>query len=278
MLKRKIEDKLVNGFRLKAHNLSSPSGKRRVRVLLPKNYEMKRESYPVVYMLDGQNLFFDEESYSKYSWRVSECLNEYPDLAEFLIVAIDNGADRLHEYSPWELDSNYSFLQYPLGGGGIAHAKFIINTVKNFIDENYRTLPEAENTAIVASSLAASLASFIGIEYQYKIGALGLFSLNNFLFEKSFIRYVAGKELNVKQRIYLQVGTDELTSEDSTEDEKIKSRQDYLNASLNYIKILLNKDFPHENIDFHIYANEKHHEKFWSKHLAECFRYISADW
>lgn len=47
------------------------SGKRRVRVLLPDTYSTQTvQRYPVVYFHDGQNVFFDAESYSGHSWRV----------------------------------------------------------------------------------------------------------------------------------------------------------------------------------------------------------------
>ena len=47
------------------------SGKRRVRVLLPDTYSTQPvQRYPVVYFHDGQNVFFDAESYSGHSWRV----------------------------------------------------------------------------------------------------------------------------------------------------------------------------------------------------------------
>ncbi len=37
---------------------------RRVRVLLPKNYETDTDRrYPIVYFHDGQNIFYDKEAY-----------------------------------------------------------------------------------------------------------------------------------------------------------------------------------------------------------------------
>ncbi len=44
---------------LHEHSLEVPymQEKRRVRVLLPSNYESETTHYPVVYMHDGQNIF-----------------------------------------------------------------------------------------------------------------------------------------------------------------------------------------------------------------------------
>ena len=52
---------------MKTHELEVPyTGKlRRVRVLLPKNYETDTDrSYPVVYFHDGQNVLYSKESLS----------------------------------------------------------------------------------------------------------------------------------------------------------------------------------------------------------------------
>ena len=37
---------------------------RRVRIYLPQHYETSNKRYPVLYMHDGQNVLYDEESYS----------------------------------------------------------------------------------------------------------------------------------------------------------------------------------------------------------------------
>ncbi|VTS31507.1 alpha/beta hydrolase-fold protein [Streptococcus pseudoporcinus] len=62
---------------LKTHFFALPytKKKRRVRVLLPNNYSEKNAvNYPVLYMHDGQNLLFDQESFSGSSWKIIESL------------------------------------------------------------------------------------------------------------------------------------------------------------------------------------------------------------
>ena len=63
---------------MKTHELEVPytAKLRRVRVLLPKNYETDTDrSYPVVYFHDGQNVLYSKESFSGYSCLISLVFN-----------------------------------------------------------------------------------------------------------------------------------------------------------------------------------------------------------
>ena len=85
---------------------------RGVYVYLPEGYEWERERrYPVLYMFDGHNVFFDSDATYGKSWGLGDYLDA---LQTPLIVAAvecnhhpDNG--RLSEYSP------YTFYEPDLG-------------------------------------------------------------------------------------------------------------------------------------------------------------------
>ena len=106
---------------MKTHELEVPyTGKlRRVRVLLPKNYETDTDrSYPVVYFHDGQNVLYSKESFSGYSWKIIPTIKRNPDISRMIVVAIDNdGPGRMNEYSAWKYqESNIPGVQF--GGKG----------------------------------------------------------------------------------------------------------------------------------------------------------------
>ena len=86
---------------MQTHELEVPySGEaRRVRVLLPKNYEQDTERfYPVVYFHDGQNVLYSKEAFSGYSWKVIPTIKRNPDIDRMIVVAIDNdGENRMNE-------------------------------------------------------------------------------------------------------------------------------------------------------------------------------------
>ncbi len=121
---------------------------RRIWIYLPPDYDSNSEKYPVLYMHDGQNLFDTFTSFSG-EWEVDETLNELYDEGYKvpIVVGIDNGGgDRINEYIPW-VNTEYG------GGQGSEYVEFLVNTLKPYIDANYRTHSNRENTGIMGSSL-----------------------------------------------------------------------------------------------------------------------------
>lgn len=143
--------KLVNGF-------YSPQlgNSRSLRVYLPPSYNSNTSKrYPVLYMHDAQNLFDAATSFGGVEWGVDETINTLVgdgSMDEIIVVGLDNTSDRMNEYTPC-CDQQY-------GGGKInLYESFILNTVKPYIDQSYRTLVANKSTAIMGSSLGG-LASF----------------------------------------------------------------------------------------------------------------------
>lgn len=166
-------------LKLETHQLhmSYKNEKRRVRILLPKNYDKyEAKNYPVVYMHDGQNVFYSSEAYSGYSWKVIPAIILNPDLPQMIVVGIDNAEqDRINEYTPWKITESLLPEDNELGGRGVEFAKFVMTVVKPFIDKHYRTKSDKYHTAMIGSSLGGNISAFMGIEYKEQIGGLGIF-------------------------------------------------------------------------------------------------------
>ena len=177
-------------LKMKEHKLKVPyTGKdRRVRVLLPKDYEKDTDrSYPVVYFHDGQNVFYSKESFIGHSWKIIPAIKRNPDISRMIVVAIDNdGMGRMNEYAAWKFQES-PIPGQQFGGKGVEYAEFVMEVVKPFIDENYRTKSDRKHTAMVGSSLGGNITQFIGLEYQDQIGCLGVFSSANWLHQEAFI-------------------------------------------------------------------------------------------
>jgi len=264
--------------RLKTHHLPFQKEDRRIRVLLPKSYKDSEDKYPVVYMHDGQNAFFEDESFSGQSWGVIETTKFHQHLPDMIFVAIDNGGlNRANEYSAWEIEEKAEELDYMQGGQAWEFGEFLIESVKPFIDETYRTKMDKAHTAMMGSSLGGNITAFMGVEYSAKIGKLGVFSLANWITGNAFNEYIQTEELDPTQKVYIQVGTLE---GDSTDRKLMKGnmRQAYINGTLEYYIQLLEGGVPLENIDINIFADETHTEYFWAKHLPKCLEFLSRDW
>ena len=265
---------------MKTHELKVPyTGKlRRVRVLLPKNYETDTDRrYPVVYFHDGQNVFYSKEAYVGHSWKVIPAIKRNPDISRMIVVAIDNdGLQRMNEYSAWKYkESNIPGMQF--GGKGIEYGEFVMEVVKPFIDQEYRTLADREHTAMIGSSLGGNITQFLGLEYQDQIGCLGVFSSANWLHQETFDRYIERKNLYADQRIYIYVGTEEADDTDKTLMAG-NIKQAYIDSSLRYYHDVIQQGVALENIAIRIQSGAIHHEEAWAEHLPECLRFLSEKW
>jgi predicted alpha/beta superfamily hydrolase len=139
----------------------SPSlgGTRTVHVLLPEGYNSSDQSYPTLYMLDGQNLFSPKSSPYGKCWHVPEILSTLyatGKMKKVVLVAIDAGAERMKDYTPFiGIDRDGA------GGGAEAYSKFLSRDLVLFMETNYRLLRGPENRAIAGSSLGGIMALYL---------------------------------------------------------------------------------------------------------------------
>jgi predicted alpha/beta superfamily hydrolase len=188
--------KIINSdFPMKSLNTT-----RRIWIYLPMNYETSDEKYPVLYMHDGQNLFDVLTSYSG-EWGVDETMQklEKEGKLKLIIVGIDNGGNaRNDEYTPWKND------EYG-GGNGAAYGKFIVEELKPFIDKNYQTKPDKNNTGTMGSSLGGLISMYLGMEYPKIFGKIGAFS-PAFWWSEQCEKKVENQGLIPNTKIYLNAG------------------------------------------------------------------------
>lgn len=268
-------------LKLETHYLVVPYAdkERRVRVLLPKDYNKDAHlRYPVVYFHDGQNVFYSRESYSGHSWKTIPMIKRNPDLPKMILVGIDNDGDnRMNEYTPWKITKSPLPGNVNMGGQGHAYAAFVMDVVKPFIDETYRSKSEKEFTGMIGSSLGGNITSFMGIEYKDQIGRLGIFSLANWITSNAFNQYLEERDIDTEQRVYIQVGTQE---GDDTDRQLMHGnmKQAYIDCSLDYAKKLVLKGLPIEQVNLNIFADEKHNEEAWARHLPDAIRFLTHGW
>ncbi|HEL2384450.1 TPA: alpha/beta hydrolase [Streptococcus suis] len=265
---------------MKTHELEVPftARKRRVRVLLPKGYEEDTDkTYPVVYFHDGQNVLYSKEAFSGHSWKVIPTIKRNPDIAKMIIVAIDNdGAERMHEYAAWKF-SEMGIPGIQFGGKGTLYAEFVMDVVKPFIDQTYRTKSDKIHTAMIGSSLGGNITQFIGLAYQDQIGCLGVFSSANWLHQEAFDRYIERQALDKDQRIYIYVGTEEADDTDKTLMAG-NIKQSYINSSLTYYRQLIAGGVDLDNIVLEVVSGAVHNEEAWAAYLPDCLRFLSEKW
>ncbi len=144
---------------------------RRIWLYLPPGYESSKEKYPVIYMHDGQNLFDEATSFAG-EWGIDEYLDSIYSMGKkaAIIVGIDNGqVKRMVEYNP------YTFQQFGEGEGD-KYVDFLVKNLKPYIDRNYRTLKNKQNTFIAGSSMGGLISFYAILKYPKVFGGAGVFS------------------------------------------------------------------------------------------------------
>jgi len=183
---------------------------RRVWIYLPPSYSASNKKYPVLYMLDGQNVFDDATSFSG-EWGVDEAIDTLGlKTRECIVVGIDNGGDkRLNEYCPYDFSLNgiAANNKSNVGEGG-KYVDFLVKTLKPFIDKKYRTLKDSKNTFTAGSSMGGLISMYAVLKYPNVFGGAGVFSPAFWVCPKIFDDIKAkGKKVNAK--IYFYAGDEE---------------------------------------------------------------------
>ena len=158
---------------------------RNVDVWLPAGYETDAERrFAVLYMHDGQNLFDSTTAFGGEEWKVDETIQQYRDsIKDCIVVGIWNTNLRFLEYAP---EKAYLRLPEPVrdslaaefGSAPMsdAYLQFIVEELKPFIDENYRTLPDRENTFMMGSSMGGLVSAYAICEYPSVFGGVACMS------------------------------------------------------------------------------------------------------
>ena len=229
---------------------------RRVSVLLPYNYyENTTKQYPVVYLQDGQNLFEDEAPYG--SWHLDDQLGKMAErnMGDVIVVAVDHGgADRIKEFSPSQSNKTKE-------GAGEKYAAFLAETLKPHIDQTFRTLADAQHTAIGGSSMGGLISLFAGIRYPHLFSKFLIFSPSLWVSEKIYAES-ADAEWIKGSKLYFYVGGKE---GDST----VKNVEKIIAAiSDKRSDLALELDFQ---------ANGTHSESFWGEAFPKAAEWLFED-
>ena len=228
---------------------------RRIWIYLPPDYNSSKKSYPVLYMHDGQNLFDEATSFAG-EWQVDETLDRlYKEKGlELIVIGIDSDSSkRMDEYSPWKSST------YNGGGEGDAYLDFIVKTLKPYVDENYRTLADKQNTAIMGSSLGGLISHYGALKYPETFGSIGVFS-PAFGFSDSSYDF-ASRHSNIEgMRMYFLAGDNESPT--------------MVSNMNNMISLMKSKGFDQKNIMSKVVPGGQHNEKLWRENFEEAILWL----
>jgi predicted alpha/beta superfamily hydrolase len=225
---------------------------RRIWIYLPKSYNTtKGKLYPVLYMMDGQNLF-NEQTAAFGEWGVDECLDTLQQKTkECIVIGIDNSAEkRVNEYDP------YNNEKYGKGEGK-QFADFLANTLKPYIDKQYRTLKDVKHTYVAGSSMGSLISLYAVMEYPQTFGAAGIFSPAFWIAPQMFAD-MQQTTWTTFPRFYFYAGGKE--SETMVSD----------------MKKMYNIIAQKHNYDMHevVYPLGQHNESYWRKEFPNFYKWL----
>ncbi|HOD10573.1 MAG TPA: alpha/beta hydrolase-fold protein [Flavobacterium sp.] len=227
---------------------------RRVWALLPHDYDTSVENYPVLYLQDAQNLFNENAQYG--NWEIDKKLAvmaEY-NIGKIIVIAV--------EHAEKERIKEYNVGNTVLGTGeGKKYIRFLTDTLKPFVDENFRTKPEREFTGIGGSSMGGLVSIFSGIMYPEVFGKLMIFSPSLWVVPKIKLSFLDMDEPQ-NTRIYLYAGGDE----SATMIDHVKSFKN---------RLLKREGFAEKmKARLSINMEGKHNERYWSDEFPKAIEWL----
>lgn len=254
---------------------------RNIDVWLPENYD-KNKKYAVLYMQDGQGLYDSSITWNHQSWDVDDVISKLlreNKIKNVIVVGVWNGQTQRHaEYFPQkpfdqmtqvEKDTVTAQLQrasrtkevfQPIADN---YLKFIVTELKPFIDKNYSTYKNAENTFIAGSSMGGLISMYAICEYPTVFGGAaclsthwpGSFSTEDNPIPNAFFKYMSEHLPNPQNhKIYFDYG-------DQTLDALYPPLQKWADD------VMKAKEYLNTNWTTRFFPGDDHSEKSWNKRL-----------
>jgi enterochelin esterase-like enzyme len=224
-------------------------------------------------MHDGQNLFFPGAAFGGKAWEVDEVMCRLlaaDSVRPCIVVGIWNTALRFVEYAPaapfglmspeWQAAVRAERMQAsPLSD---AYLKFLVQELKPYVDQHYRTRPGRAHTFIMGSSMGGLISLYAQMEYPEVFGGAACISThwplslkeNRGDFTQAMVQYL---KVHLPQRrvprLYFDYGT-------TTLDAWYEPHQLVIDS-------LLRADYPATKWITHKFEGAAHQESSWQARL-----------
>lgn len=183
---------------------------RRAYVYVPNEAKRHPERrYPVLYMFDGHNVFYDSDATYGKSWGMKAYMDRTRTPVIIAAVECNHGAngERLSEYSP------YSF--YAPGFGDIVGRAdetmdWMINTFKPMIDEMFPTIPDRECTWIGGSSMGGLISLYAVLNYNEVFSRAACLSPSLWFGKEHLNPFIKSAKVAPDTVIYMDYGSGEM--------------------------------------------------------------------
>ena len=226
--------------------------KRKGYIYLPDTYDTDIDKrYPVMYMFDGHNVFYDEDATYGTSWGMDTFLKDHP--LDLIIIAIEcnqTGNMRLSEYTPFD------FTYEPVGhieAQGKKYMDWLTGTLKPAVDKELRTLKDRAHTYICGSSMGGLMSLYGATVYNRYFSYAFCLSPSLWISPDDVYSIIEKAKLNQDTCIYMDYGSKEMAH-----------REGIQNILLHSTKLLIDKNI---NATLRIIPGGTHSEASWAKQV-----------
>ncbi len=239
------------------------SGKteRNVYVYIPEVAKKNpKRRFPVLYMFDGHNVFFDEDATYGKSWGMKKYMDKTRTPMIIVAVECNHGKNyaRLKEYSPY----NFGYKnELRIVGRGETYMDWLIHTLKPITDENYPTLPDRKHTYIAGSSMGGLMSLYAVLKHNDVFSRAACLSPSLWTQPKKILSLIRTAEVAPDTIVYMDYGENEM-----------KHRADMKPVYISAVKELLQRDV---QLTARIVPHGEHCEASWEKQLPIFMRMLN---
>ena len=256
---------------LELRRIASIEPSRLVRVWLPAGYQDSTQSYPVLYLLDGQNVFDRATSAIGEEWGVDETLTELIEskaILPMIVVAIDNSSKRVDEYT-WIADGEGNRKR---GGNAEPFAKWIAHELKPQMDREYRTQVKRDSTWIGGSSLGGLFSLYSVVQHNDTFGSAIAMSPSLSWGNEGINSWIDSNQDRIAKptRVWVDFGGKEGTTENGARENV--ERFERFQRTLSTLSQKQNSNF---TVGGRLFPEAKHNESAWRERFAEAIQFIA---
>ncbi len=237
----------------------SGSALRRAYIYLPDDYRSAGRRYPVMYMFDGHNVFFDSDATYGKSWGMGEYMAATG--RQMIVVAVEcnhYGHARLSEYAPMD-------IEFPdvgaVKGQGKIYMDWLVGTLKPYIDAHYPTLSDRSHTSIAGSSMGGLMALYAVCRYNHIFQKAACLSPSFWVSKEKVLQIAEDANMLEDTGIYIDYGSVELSNHESNSE-----------ALIAVARYLLTKGL---HVAMRIIPGGTHSEDSWRRQIPEFMEYLA---
>ena len=237
---------------------------RMLHIYLPEDYEKETRHYPVLYMFDGHNLFYDEDATYGRSWGLKRWLDEHT--MPLIVVGVEcnhEGNRRLEEFSPYDFsDATVGFIH----GQGKELMEWMSSDLKRWIDHAYRTLPGKHHTAIGGSSMGGLMALYAVVHHCDIYSKAAVLSPFIYRLKDELLTEIRACPKLRSHKIYISWGSDEF-----------RTKQQLALASGRILELMRCLEEKEAKVYPNLVFKGRHNEESWEQELDTVLTWLFTE-